>query len=133
MAKFNIYAYAHMYETKVIQISSLGDFHNKITNTMKVEPGKITTLTTVWENIKKPFPFEFIWLPDKFIPAAFTNAVKPGYDFSLDLRLQVLKDDRSVESHFDLSFAQCKLTKSVKLGSKVKVDASCNWFRVESP
>lgn len=131
MAKFNMYAYAHMYETRVIQITSLGDHHTKITDKTKVEPGVISSLITIFEKGKKPFPLEFIWVPDKHIPPSFTNAVKPGTDFSLDLRLRIMEES-SNNTRFDLEFAQCKLIRSTKLGSKVKVEATCNFFRSSS-
>jgi len=131
MAKYNMYAYAHMNDVKLIRISSLGDFHTKITTSTKVEPGVITNLETIFDKGKKPFPFEFIWIPDKHIPASFTNSVKPGSDFSLDLRIQILEAD-GVKYHANWSFAQCKLSRSSKSGGGVKVLASCNYFRSES-
>ena len=128
MGKFRMYAYAHMYETRNIDIYSLGDFHKKITTDTKVGSGVITGLMSIFENIKKPFPLEFIWVPNAHIKPSFTNSVKPGYDFSLDLRLQIVENG-SVQTHFDVDFAQCKLQRSSRVGSKVKVTASCNFFR----
>jgi len=132
MAKYRMYAYAHMNDTKVIQIVSLGDLHTKITETTKVEPGVISSLITIFEKGKIPFPLEFVWVPDKHIPPSFTNAVKPGTDFSLDLRLRIADDSSNESTRFDLEFAQCKLIRSTKLGNKVKVEASCNYFRASS-
>lgn len=130
MEKYRMYAYAHMYETRVIDIYSLGDFHTKITSDTKVGTGVITGLVNLFETIKKPFPLEFIWIPNKHIKASFTNNVKPGYDFSLDLRLGVVDDSGSTKSGYYLDFAQCKLQRSSRAsGGKVKVTASCNYFR----
>jgi hypothetical protein len=92
--------------------------------------GVITGLVNLFETIKKPFPLEFIWIPNKHIKASFTNNVKPGYDFSLDLRLGVVDDSGSAKSGYYLDFAQCKLQRSSRAsGGKVKVTASCNYFR----
>lgn len=129
MEKFRMYAYAHMYETRNIDIYSLGDFHRKITTDTRVGDGVITGLVSVFENIKKPFPLEFIWVPNQHIKSNFTNSVSPGYDFSLDLRLQVIDGAGSVKTGVYLDFAQCKLQRSARHGSKVKVTASCNFFR----
>lgn len=129
MLKYDISAYAHMYEVKVITITSLGDYHTKIKNTTPVESGVITGLTNAFRIVKKPFYFEFIWQPNKFIPASFTNAVKIGTEFSLDLRLQVRDERQSLKSHHQLSFAQCKLRRSSRAGKQVKVEASCNYFQ----
>ena len=108
MANFHMYGYAHMNEVRNIDITSLGDYHTKITSTTKVEPGVISNLETIFDKGKKPFPLEFIWTPSKAIPASFTTSVKPGFEFSLDLRIQIV-EDHAVKFHANWSFAQCKL------------------------
>ena len=132
MSKYEIYAYAHMDDTRVIRIYSIGDFHRRISLDTKVESGVITGLKTVFESIKKPFPFVFVWLPDKHIKANFTNSVAPGAGFSLDMRIIIRADDNvSSQGGFNFTFAQCKMGKSHSSGKKVKVEATCNWFRAD--
>jgi hypothetical protein len=120
MAKYNMYAYAHMNDVKVIQITSLGDFHTKITTSTKVEPGVITNLETIFDKGKKPFPFEFIWIPDKYIPASFTNSLKPRIRFQ----------PRSTDT--DTGRRRCEVPCQLELRAVQAVEIVKIWWRGES-
>src|SRR5688572_7287063 len=93
MSKIKMYAYAMASDTKVIDIISLGDFHNEISGKTKVEPGVITNIGEVFKKINKPAPFYFIWMPNKNIPKTLFTGLKSDEHFYMDMRIQIRDGD----------------------------------------
>jgi hypothetical protein len=127
-----MYAYAMASDTKVIDIISMGDYHNEISNTSKAEAGVITSIGTVFKNMKKPAPFFFIWVPNKNIPKTLFTALKSDESFYLDMRIQILDGD-SVRSGFYFNFHECKLQKSRNVSGGVKISATYGGFDMSDP
>ncbi len=132
MSKIKMYAYAMASDTKVIDIISLGDFHNEISGKTKVDPGIITNIGEVFKKIKKPAPFHFIWVPNKNIPKTLFTALKSDESFYLDMRIQI-RDGDNLRNTFYFNFHECKYQKSQNVSGGVKVFANYGGFSMSDP
>ncbi len=127
MEKYYMYAYADVRSTKVIDIISLGDWHNEISSKTKVAPGVVTNIGQVFKNMKNPAPFNFTWVPNKGVPKSFFTTLKSGYDFTLEVRIQIREGDSPTSISY-FNFYQCKYQKSQVVSGGVKVFASYGLF-----
>lgn len=132
MSKIIMYAYAMASDTKVIDIISLGDFHNEISNKSKAEAGVIKSIGTVFENIKKPAPFHFIWVPNKNVPKTLFTALKKDESFYLDMRIQI-RDGDNLRNVIYFNFHECKYQKSQNVSGGVKVFGTYGGFDMSDP
>ena len=131
MSKIKMYAYAMASDTKVIDIISLGDFHNEISGKTKAEPGVITNIGEVFKK-KKDAPFHFIWLPNKNIPKTLFTALKANESFYLGMRIQI-RDGENLRNVIYFNFHECKYKKSKNTGGGVKISATYGSFDMSDP
>lgn len=135
--KFRLYAYAHTRQVRNIDLFSIADFRNEISEKTKPDTGAVTNLAASFKatNVDdKRGPFSFIWKPNKHIPPSHFNSLKPGEDFTLELRIQLIDDAKSVKFRTFWNFYQCKYQKSSrKRGGMYKVEASYGLFRTNDP
>lgn len=131
--KFNLYAYAHTREVKVIDMFSIADWRNEVSEKNAADSQAVTDLAASFKGMNhgdKRSPFNFTWKPSKHIAASHFTALKPGEDFTLELRIQILDADKSIKFRVLWNFYQCQYQKSSrKSGGLYKVDASYGLFR----
>lgn len=130
--KYRLYAYAHTRDVKVIDLFSIADWRNEISEKTKPDTGVVTTLESSFKAMNandKRGPFSFIWKPNKHIPASHFAALKPGEDFTLELRIQLIDESKSVKFSTRWNFYQCHYQKSRRKGAMHKVEASYGLFR----
>ncbi len=130
--KFRLYAYAHTREVKNINLFSIADWRNEVSEKTTPDTGAVTTLAASFKAMNvddKRGPFSFIWKPDRYVPASHFSSLKPGEDFTLELRIQLIDDSKSVKFHTNWNFYQCHYQKSRRKGGMHKVEASYGLFR----
>ncbi|HLA96268.1 MAG TPA: hypothetical protein VK612_11150 [Pyrinomonadaceae bacterium] len=133
MAKYKLYAYADgSVGTRVIQLYSIGDWRNEISEKTDTDSGAITSLSGTFKAMKLPAPFNFTWKPNKDVPASHFSSLKYGAEITLELRIQVKEGDNVRSSHH-FNFLQAKYLKSKRVkGGMHRVEASYNYFEVSA-
>lgn len=132
MSKIKMYAYAMASDTKLIDIISIGDYHNEISEKTKAEAGVVTNIGKVFKTIKKPAPFHFIWVPNKNIPKTLFTGLKKDEHFYMDMRIQI-RDGDNLRSVFYFNFHECKYQKSQNVKGGVKVFGTYDGFDMSDP
>jgi hypothetical protein len=120
----SMWAWAHAAQDRKITVHSIGNYRTEVSETTKSDNGEVAALAKIFENMKRPAPFVFIWKPDIGAPASLITSLNPGDTFSFDLRIR----DITTRASFDFNFNECKLLKSRFVGSNVRVEATYTSF-----
>lgn len=120
----SMWAWAHAGQDRKITVTTISDYHTEVSEKTPSGNGEVTALAKIFEQMKRPAPFIFIWKPDKGAPASLITSLKPGDSFSFDLRIL----DLTTRASFDFNFNECKLLRSKFVGSSMKVEATYTSF-----
>lgn len=111
--------------TRVITITSVGNYQYKIDQQTPSASGVITTLSMAFANAKKPASVIFTWKPDKDVPASLFLKLFSG-EFALELRVV----EAASRNASELNFYRCKLIRHGSAGNgEVKIEASYMSFQ----
>ncbi len=130
--KFRLYALAHGAGLdKMIDVHGIADYRTEVTEETTPFNGEVDVLRESFKAMKEPGVVIFS-LKEKLSRSLFTK-LKPGHMFTLELRIQVIKDNQGAIFHTEFKFHRCMLVAVVPKGRKVRVVAGFGSFRYSDP
>lgn len=130
--KFNLYALAHGAGLdKMIDVHGIADYRNEVTEETTPFNGEVDNLRESFKAMGEPGVV--IFSLKKNYPASLFTKLKPGHLFTLELRIQVIKDNQGAIFHTEFKFHRCMLVAVVPKGRKIRVVSGFGSFDYSDP
>ncbi len=98
MDKFNLYALVHGNGLdKMMDIFSVGNFQYELSEKTIAWDGDLLKLQESFKAMITPAPMNFSWRPNKHFPATLFTSLKPGHEFTFELRVQIRDQNKNLK------------------------------------